>query len=158
MVLRISKAGLESMKKQLESLRNKLTELSVFKGSIAIHSGDAWHDNNDFEQCEIDERRLQTRISDLREEIESATIVEDSGTNMNIVDFGAKVLIQLTSEDEEPDEFTILFSDSNEASKLMRVSANSPIGKVIYKKAEGFTGSYKVEDNTFHVKILKIEY
>lgn len=55
-------------------------------------------------------------------------------------------------------EEIILFSDSDEASELMKVSANSPLGKTIYNQKVGFTGSYTVDNiSVFTVKILKIE-
>lgn len=158
MALRISKAGLETMQKQLESLREELGKLRVFKGSIAIHSGDAWHDNNDFEQCEIDERRLQRQISDLEADIENAIIIDDTATNSNVVNYGAHVTVQLIFGDDDFEEDTILFSDSDEPSNFMKVSANSPLGNAIFNKEVGYTGSYNVDNNIFKVKILKIEY
>ena len=158
MALIISKAGLKAKEKELELLKKKLSELRVFKGSIAIHSGDAWHDNNDFEQCEIDERGLLKRISVLSAEIDSATIVDEDLSNSNIVTYGAKVTIQLSRNGKDMPKNTILFSDSDETSEFMKVSANSPLGNTIYQKEEGYIGNYTVDTNVFTVKILKIEY
>lgn len=158
MALIISKAGLETKKKELEKLKDALHELRVFKGSTAIHSGDAWHDNNDFEQCEIDERRLLKQIYDLSEEIASATIIDSTTTDSNIVSYGAKVSIKLSRNGTNLPEHTILFSDSDEPSELRKVSANSPLGNAIYQHSEGYTGSYTVDNNIFNVTIVKIEY
>ncbi len=158
MALIISKAGLKAREKELELLKKKLSELRVFKGSVAIHSGDAWHDNNDFEQCEIDERGLLKQISDLSAEIDSATIVDDNLSNSNIVAYGTKVTIQLSKNGKDMPKNTILFSDADESSEFMKVSANSPLGNTIYQKEEGYIGTYTVGTNVFTVKILKIEY
>ena len=158
MALLISKAGLNTKRKEIESLKQKLNDLRIFKGSVAIHSGDAWHDNNDFEQSEIEERRILKQINDLSAEIASATIVEDTSCETDIVKFGSKVLIKLSEDNEDIMEEIILFSDSDEASELMKVSANSPLGKTIYNQKVGFTGSYTVDNiSVFTVKILKIE-
>lgn len=158
MALIISKAGLKAKEKELDTLRKKLSELRAFKGSVAILSGDAWHDNNDFEQSEIDERRLLKQISDLSAEIASADIVDDDVFNSNIVSYGAKVSIKLSRNGKELNEDIILFSDSDEPSEFMKVSANSPLGNTIYQKEEGYIGTYTVDTNVFTVKILKIEY
>lgn len=158
MALIISKAGLKTKEKELEKLKQRLSELRVFKGSVAIHSGDAWHDNNDFEQCEIDERRLLKQISDLSAEITSATVIDSNASNSNVVSYGAKVLIKLSRNGKEMPKHTILFSDSDEPSEFRKVSANSPLGNAIYQKEEGYSTSYNVDSNVFNVKILKIEY
>lgn len=159
MTLRISKAGLETRKKHLEDLRKQLRELRKFKGSVAIHNGDDWHHNNDFHQCEIDEIRLQKQICDLEAEISSAIIIDTTtDSNSNIVDYGAHVTIQLNINGEKLPEDIILFSDSDEISDFMKVSANSPLGNTIYQKGVGYTGSYNVDERILHVTILKIEY
>ncbi len=158
MALIISKAGLKTKERELEELKQKLSELRVFKGSVAIHSGDAWHDNNDFEQCEIDERRLLKQINDLSAEIASAEVIDDIDSNSNIVSYGARVLIKLSRNGKEIPEHTILFSDSDEPSEFKKVSANSPLGNAIYQKEEGYSTTYTVDSNVFNIKILKIEY
>ena len=158
MALIISKAGLKAKENELEDLKQQLNDLRVFKGSIAIHSGDAWHDNNDFEQCEIDERRISKQIFDLTEEIASATIVEEDTSKSNVVGYGAKVLIKLCRGTKELPEHTILFSDSDEPSEFRTVSANSPLGSAIYNKEEGYSTEYTVDNCVFKVTILKIEY
>ena len=157
MSLLVSKAGLEAKKKQLTDLQEELGKIQEFKGRIAIHSGDAWHDNNDFEQAEIDERRLLGRISEIHNEIASATIIDEE-QNTNIVGFGSKVTVEIFCNGEEFVTDTYLFSDSDESTELTNISANSPIGSAIFKKEEGTTSSYTVNGNKFTVKILKIEY
>ncbi|MCR5147192.1 MAG: GreA/GreB family elongation factor [Clostridia bacterium] len=149
---------MKTKERELEELKQKLSELRVFKGSVAIHSGDAWHDNNDFEQCEIDERRLLKQINDLSAEIASAEVIDDIDSNSNIVSYGARVLIKLSRNGKEIPEHTILFSDSDEPSEFKKVSANSPLGNAIYQKEEGYSTTYTVDSNVFNIKILKIEY
>lgn len=158
MGLLISREGLNAKQKQLADLQQRLIESQNFKGSIAIHSGDAWHDNNDFEQCEIEERRLLHQIRILEEEIFSATVVEEVSGNRTTVNYGAKVSLKLVQNGRELPTYTVLFSDSDEPAEFRKVSANSPLGAAIYKKREGDTGNYKVNSNEFTVTILKIEY
>lgn len=155
--LTVSSKGLEDMKKRLESSQDELIALRKYKGAEAVDNGDVWHDNNDFEQCEIQERALQKDINDLEHQIATAIVV-DTEKDYSIVDFGARVTVQLTYGVDDFETDTFLFSDSDESSALTKISANSPLGEEIYKKEVGYDGSYKVRSNTIKVKILKIEY
>ena len=74
--LTVSSKGLEDMKKRLESSQDELIALRKYKGAEAVDNGDVWHDNNDFEQCEIQERALQKDINDLEHQIATAIVVD----------------------------------------------------------------------------------
>ena len=156
MSLIVSKEGFESMERELESLKQQLTEQRIYKNKIAVENGNVWHDNSDFEQAEIEERLLMKSISTLKEKISNATII-DADFSKDIVSYGAKVDLHLICEDEK-ETITILLSDSDEKSNLDKISLNSPLGKVIYKQKVGYEGKYTVKNDTFTVKILKIEY
>ena len=157
MSLTVSKAGLESMHRQLEDLKADLSKLQQFKGREAINSGNAWHDNNDFEQCEIEERRLITRIHELSEQIASATVIDGEITNANVVNYGDLVTLQISIGDEKDPEEKLLISDSDEPSEFGKISLNSPICKAIYHQPEGATVDYVAAGNHLQVHILKIE-
>ena len=157
MSLTVSEEGYKSMERQLDSLQNKLQEVRVYKNKIAVENGNVWHDNNDFEQCEIDERRLSREISKLQQTMKDATIICEKEINSKVVNYGAKVEVCVKNDAGE-NIFNILFSDSDEESEHTKISANSPLGKVIFQKEVGFKDSYKVGDMKFSVEILKIEY
>lgn len=156
-ILTVSRKGLEDMNRRLDALQEELIKLRKYKGKEAVENGDVWHDNHDFEQCEIQERALQKDINDLEHQIATAIVV-DTEKDYSIVDFGARVTVQLTYGVDDFETDTFLFSDSDESSALTKISANSPLGEEIYKKEVGYDGSYKVRSNTIKVKILKIEY
>lgn len=158
MSILVSKAGLEAMKKELEELQAKLSELRHFKGAVAIHSGDAWHDNNDFEQCEIDERRMMYQIEQLQTQIGTAYVVGEEQMSKEVVDFGAKVTLLDITDPDDVEEQVVTFTDVIDITDLSCVSANSPLGKAIYKKAVGEKANYTVRDFSFTVEIKKIEY
>ena len=85
MPLLVSKAGLEVKQKHLADLQKELGKIQELKGGSNIHRGEAWHDNSDFEQAEIDERRLLGKINDLKDEISTAEVINDEEQNTNIV-------------------------------------------------------------------------
>jgi len=100
---------------------------------------------------------LLGKINDLKTEISIAKVIDDEEQNTNIVGFGSKVTLQI-HRNGEPFINTFLFSDSDESTDLISITANSPAGSAIFGKKEGTTSSYTVNDNEFTVKILKIEY
>lgn len=78
MTLKLSAEGLRSLERELDSLEQQLRDNRIYKNKIAVENGNVWHDNNDFEQCEIEERRLMKEISDMREKIFSAEIISSN--------------------------------------------------------------------------------
>lgn len=157
MSLTISEEGYKSMERELENLQKKLMDIRIYKNTIAVENGNVWHDNSDFEQSEIEERRLLREIADIKDKMSNSVIFKSNSSNLNLVDYGAKVEIFL-KDDEEEETMTILFSDSDEVSEYSKISANSPLGKTIFQKEVGFVGSYIVDDIECTVKVLKIEY
>ena len=94
------------------------------------------------------------QISDLRSRIANAEIIEES-SSANVVRFGA--IVELTiSGDDFSENITILFSDSDEKSEYSKISANSPIGKIIFNQKAGFEGEYEVNGNKMKARINKI--
>lgn len=74
----------------------------------------------------------------------------------NIVDYGS--IIEVAIEKGERKQIrTVLFSDSEDASDYTKVLPDSPLGKLIYQREEGFTGSYNVGTQVLRAEILKIE-
>ena len=157
MSLTISKEGRKSMERKLETLEKELQNVRFYKNRTAVAIGNVWHDNNDFEQCEIDERRLSREIADIKEKLSKAKVIDEKDINSKIVNYGAVVEVSMKS-DKVDNVLTVLLSDSEENSEYIKISANSPLGKTIFEKEVGFEGIYTVGDQKFTVKILKIEY
>ncbi len=153
--IKVSLKGLEAMKRELTSLEKELSNLQKAKNSTISHKRQI-SGSYELEQAEVDEWLLYSQISKLRERISSAVVIadEDSAT---VVNFGATVEI-IISDSKSETEMQILFSDSDEQSDLVKVSANSPLGEVIFRQKPGYVGTYTVQGNTFTVEIKKIEY
>lgn len=153
----LSKEGLAAKEKQLAKLRDELKQLGVFKGQTAIHSGDEWHDNNDFEQTEIEERRLQYLISQLEEEIAHATIIEGVESSQNAVAFNSMVKLKLIFDgDDDVEEMECKFSDVSSVGESV-VTLHSPLGQAIFGKQVGDTGFYHSPAGKIFFEILSIQ-
>lgn len=164
MALKYSVEGIKALERKLDSLKAELRELQIYKNKIAAENGDVWHDNNDFEQSEIEERRLQKSITDLEEEIRNAELISTTVSSSN-VNYGAVVTVKILGEDDDPDDedvITLWFSDSGEKAGCTKTNVNTPIGKLIFDKPVGFIGNYVVDNKgaktTFTVEILDIQY
>lgn len=153
--IRVSKDGYNSLERELVSLQERLTKVSKYKNKIAVENGDVWHDNNDFEQMEIEERRLIREIFEIKEKIKNAEIIEEQ-SEFGKVYFGSIVTLIISGSDFSETE-TIIFSDSDEESIYYKVSANSPIGKAIFNQPVGYMGKYEVNGNKMKVEIINIK-
>ena len=57
--IKVSLEGYRSLERELETLQKRLVEASKCKNKSAVENGDVWHNNNDFEQMEIQERIIK---------------------------------------------------------------------------------------------------
>lgn len=152
----ISPEGMEAMKRNLVSLEKELTALQKEKNSLMKHRRGGSDSNLDYEQAETEEWILCSHIARLRHRIANSIVYDNKTYNSDVVNFGCVVEIVISDVDDKTETLSILFSDSDESSNLIKVSANSPIGKVIFHQKEGYIGNYTVLGNTFTVEIKKI--
>lgn len=157
MSLKYSAEGVKALERELTGLKEDLRKLQIYKNQIAAENGDVWHDNNDFEQSEIEERRLKKSIADLEKKIKTVEVISPTTFSDNTVNYGAIVKLKIFGEGFS-DEMTILFSDSDEKTQFQKISLNSPVGKAIYEKTIGFVGHYTVGKEFISVEILDIQY
>ena len=68
--------------KSIEELEEELSETRKYKGEVAIHQGDNWHDNPILYQTELKETALMARIRDLRKELYSLEIIKERDSSM----------------------------------------------------------------------------
>ena len=152
----ISPEGMEAMKRNLASLEKELTALQKEKNSLMNHRRGGSDSNMDYEQAEAEEWLLFSHISRIRQQIANSIVCDNKIYNSDVVNFGCVVEIVISDVDDKTETLSILFSDSDESSNLIKVSANSPIEKVIFHQKEGYIGNYTVLGNTFTVEIKKI--
>lgn len=157
MTLKVSENGFRSMERKLESLKEDLRKTRIYKNQVAADNGNVWHDNNDFEQTEIEERRLLREISDLEAKIVSAEIISPGTSSLDTINSGAIVQLRISGEDFS-DDLTVLFSDTDEKSEYMKISFNSPVSKAIYNQKIGFVGTYIADGEQLTVEVLDIKY
>lgn len=139
--------------KKYQELRKSLKETSNAKIAAAYaEPGNTWHDNFDYEQLDLQEDSLFSRLEELANIINNATIIEQrkpKDKNVDIYD----VLKLLFIYDKDDQEELILslgkgYSDNN-------ITLSSPLGKAIYNKPYGSHIKYSVNGKKITVKIIE---
>lgn len=149
----VTKAGLAKMGQMIRDLEDELAKIRREKGEAALTGGNVWHDNFSFEQLEREERMLLSRLGKLKKRYERAKIISPPQTTKK-VEVGSTV--EVVFKGGEVKRFTILGSTESDP-ESGTISEKSPLGAVLLGATKGEVRSYKVLNQTFKVKVRKIE-
>ena len=126
----VTREGLQKMKEELEY--KETTEKMRIAGQlkVAISYGDL-SENAEYDAAKNDQAALEQRITELRQMIENAVVVDESKINTDVVGFGTRVtIVDVDDEDEEEEVYTIVgTSESDPAGG--RLSNESPVGAAL---------------------------
>ncbi len=156
--MKLNKQGYEDYLKAIQKKEKDLAAVRLYKGTEAIYQGDNWHDNPTLYQTEMQERTLMREISEMRNNLLNAEIVENLGDE-SLIDIGDVVKINMifSEDDIELETFKLVATNPNfdRNQEISEVSINSPLGKAIYHKKIGDMTSYKVNDETIQIEIIE---
>ncbi len=153
--MKLNKQGYEQYLKELENKKRELAEIRKYKGEVAIHQGDNWHDNPILYQSELKEKALMTEIKKMKEELEKIEIV-DNLSDKNLVDIGDIVKVDMITDDDINEiifKLVALAPECDSDSEITSVTIDSPIGNAMYRHRIGETVTYEVRDNLFELKL-----
>lgn len=148
--------GYEEYLRDILKLEEKLAELRKFKGEVAVHEGNVWHDNFTFEQAENEERMLMKEISNRYQLLAEAEIVEmgDSlGVELNDI-VSMEIFMGNGIREMVVKLVSILSGDDSE---IKEITLNSPMGQAIYQKLPDDEFSYSVNGKIISGRITQIE-
>ena len=149
-------AGYENYLADIAELEEKLSKLRRFKGEVAVHEGNVWHDNFTFEQAENEERMLMREISNRYKLLAEAEIVE-VGNSLG-VELNDIVSIELNTEYGVRNMIVKLVSTlSDKGDEIKEITLNSPMGQAIYQKEPNAAFSYSVNGRILTGTIMNIE-
>jgi transcription elongation factor GreA len=147
----LTKQGLGKIKKEMENL--KVIKLSKISGETPhfFHSDDLDPEYLNFQD---DLTSLETRLADLEYIIENSEIIKPPKKDkQNIIQIGAKVLVEINGQE---DEITIL--GTLEANPYLGIISNeSPVGQALLGHKEGEEVVISSPIKTTY-KIKKIDY
>jgi transcription elongation factor GreA len=150
-----TKERLEELKKELEYLKTEGRKEISEQLQKAKEYGDL-SENAEYSEAREEQRRLETRISELEVMIRNASIIEEqrkgSGKTSE-VKIGSKVVVK---RDGKAYEYFIVGADEANPS-LGKISNESPLGKALLGKKVGEEAIVNAPTGKIVYKITKIE-
>jgi transcription elongation factor GreA len=146
-----TKEAIEKLKKELYRLENEKRNEVAEKLKYAASFGDL-SENSAYDEAKDEQNMLESKISQLRQTIKEATIIEKEGGG-SIVQMGSKITVE---SDGEEDVFEIV--SGTEADPLNgKISCESPIGKSFLGRSIGDECSISTPSGEVKYKIKTIE-
>lgn len=149
----LTEEGAARLREELEQLRGPERQELARRLRSAIQMGDL-SENADYIKAKEDQGFLEGRIQELEYLLKNATIVEDNGAKMDIVDIGARVTIQ--EEDYPPETFRLVGVKEADPSDG-RISHESPIGQALMGRRSGDLVTVETPGGKIKLKVLDIE-
>ena len=153
----LDRNGYEQYLKDIEEAEQKLREIQLYKGEVAIHQGDNWHDNPALYETEMNERMAIKRLEDLKNGLNNIQIIESSSIpdEKDTVSINSLVTLSIDFDGEIEEHTSRLVASVSKG--LDELSINSPLGSAILGKHLNDCVEYKVNSNSVSAKIIKIE-
>ena len=144
--------GLETFKKELNELVETKRPEAVTRLSKARDMGDL-SENGEYVAARDELNFLDGRITELKELIKNATIIQHDVNNHKVVEIGSKVKVHIEGKETE---FNIVGEQEADPMKKL-ISHVSPIGKALLGKGVGDEVEIDVPAGKIIYKILHIE-
>lgn len=128
----VTSEGLESLKKELDELKNVKLPGVVSRVAKAREDGDL-SENSAYQFGKQEQEFLDGRIEQLEEILAKATLVVKDGKKNNSVIVGCKVTVKVGSKNQT---FSIV-GDWEAKPAEMKISGNSPLGLALIGKRVG---------------------
>ena len=152
----LDQEGYKRYLKRIEAVEVKLREIQKAKGEVTEHYDGH---NSPFYPLAIEEQMALQQLHELKKGL-SKIQIRDTSTNKGVVDIGSVVTIKFDDDDDDDASTYRLVAtlpSSDIIDDIIEISINCPMGAAILNHLVGDEVSYKVDNNVFVVKILKIE-
>jgi transcription elongation factor GreA len=147
-----TKQAIEKLKEELYRLENEKRNEVAEKLKYAASFGDL-SENSAYDEAKDEQNMLESKISQLRQTIKEATVIEKEEEGSGVVQMGSKIIVESNKEEEV---FEIV--SGTEADPLNgKISCESPIGKSFLGKKIGDEFSVKTPSGEVKYKIKKID-
>jgi transcription elongation factor GreA len=130
--------GLEKLKQEIEYLSGEKRREVAERIKEAREFGDI-SENSEYDDAKNEQMMLEARIASLEEKLRSATVIDQSELDTNVVRVGVTVEVQDTTAGK-PDTFMIVGStEADPSASPKRLSNESPVGKALLGHKKGDT-------------------
>ncbi|MCL2099989.1 MAG: transcription elongation factor GreA [Oscillospiraceae bacterium] len=151
--LLVTKEGKKKMEEELEYLITVKRKEVIDTIGTARAFGDL-SENSEYDEAKNEQAKVEARIIELEEQLKIAKEVNENEIKTDAANIGTKIKVRNLSLNKE-----IVYSlvGSTEADPFkMKISDESPIGKVLLGKKIGDTVQYETPKGEFKLEILEI--
>jgi transcription elongation factor GreA len=151
----VTREGLKKLKDELEHLKTTRRQEVAQRLREAISYGDL-SENSEYEEAKNEQAFVEGRILELEQKIKNAKIItEKKEVKHKEVEIGCTVLLQNTTDGEEPERYTIV--GSTEADPIeQKISNESPIGRAILGRRKGDKVEIHAPSGIIKYEILQV--
>ncbi|MDP2964473.1 MAG: transcription elongation factor GreA [Pelolinea sp.] len=129
----LTAAGIESLKQELDHLKNTVRKELAVRLRAAIQMGDL-SENADYISTKEEQGFVEGRIQELEQILKHTKVIENSNSNPDVIQIGSEVVVR--EEGFEEETFNII--GSKEANPQNgKISYESPIGKSLLGRRVG---------------------
>ena len=131
--------GLEKLKQEIEYLSGEKRREVAERIKEAREFGDI-SENSEYDDAKNEQMMLEARIASLEEKLRSATVIDQSELDTNVVRVGVTVDVEDASAAGKKDTFMIVGStEADPSASPKRLSNESPVGKALLGHKKGDT-------------------
>ena len=152
----VTREGLQKMKEELEYKETTEKMRIAEQLKVAISYGDL-SENAEYDAAKNDQAALEQRITELKQMIENAVVVDESKIDKDTVGFGTRVtIIDLDDEDGEEEQYTIVGTSESDPVNG-RLSNESPVGAALVGSHVGDTVVAQTPGGNRRLRIVSID-
>lgn len=152
--IQLTERGREKLEEKIKELEARLSTVRSRKGEASDIGGNAWHDNSDFEELEMQERILMTDIADLKNKIQHSTIHNSSTSSLKI-SISSKVQLRYIDSGKTIDVEIVGHGEGDPINGL--IAYDSLLGDCILGARKNDTRTLTIDDNRIIIKIESID-
>ena len=146
--------GLEKLKQEIEYLSTDKRREVAERIKEAREFGDI-SENSEYDDAKNEQAMLEARIASLEEKLRSASVIDASELDSNVVRVGSHVSVKDEGSGKSL-KYTIVGSTEANPSEN-RLSNESPVGKALLGRKKGDVVSVAVPRGEIKLKITKID-
>ena len=145
--------GLTSLRTELEHMSTVRRREVAARIKEAREFGDI-SENAEYDDAKNEQAMLEARIAQLEEKLRSATVIDASDLDANVVRVGT--VVHVTDGDGAKHKYMIVGSAEAKPAEL-KLSNESPVGKALIGRKKGETVAVSTPRGERQLKISKIE-
>ena len=148
----LTEAGLEELKKELDSLINVRRPENIQAIKEARSLGDL-SENAEYDAARNEQAQIEARIQQLEKMLENVSIISE--VSKDTVGIGNTVSIKYVDDDEE-EEYKIVGSQEADPFES-KISNESPIAKALFEHKVGDIVTVESPNGSYEVEIIEIK-